>query len=191
MGLQEKTTRERLRKNELKKLVLATVAFSGVLAVALVAPNVLGAMAKLGIIPTRRTGEYVGSTRNRLLRQGLLQKKDGVLRLTEKGERELRALQLREFDPKQKKRRWDHKWRILIFDIPEYRRGLRDRIRRTLEAIGFVQLQRSVWVYPHDCEDLIVLLKADMHVGKDMLYLIVDSIENDRGLREQFGLPLR
>ena len=54
--------------------------------------------------------------------------------------------------------------------------------------IGFVRLQDSVWVYPYDCEDLITLLKADFRVGKDVLYLIVDSIENDKYLRAEFNL---
>ena len=85
-------------------------------------------------------------------------------------------------------KRWDRKWRILIFDIPEYRKGLRDKIRRTLGVIGFVRLQDSVWVYPHDCEDLIAFLKADFRVGKDMLYMIVEELEGDGHLKRHFGL---
>ena len=79
---------------------------------------------------------------------------------------------------------------MLVFDIPEYRRSLREKIRLTLLNIGFVRLQDSVWIYPYDCEDLVNLLKVDFQVGKDLLYLIVDSIENDRNFRKSFGLPL-
>ena len=50
------------------------------------------------------------------------------------------------------------------------------------------RLQDSVWVYPYDCEDIIGLLKTDIGVGKDLLYMIADEIENDRHLRENFGL---
>jgi DNA-binding transcriptional regulator PaaX len=76
----------------------------------------------------------------------------------------------------------------LIFDIPEYRKSTRDRIRETLRIIGFVRLQDSVWAYPYDCEDLITLLKADFKIGKDMLYLVVEAMENDASLRRHFGI---
>ena len=85
-------------------------------------------------------------------------------------------------------RRWDKRWRVIIFDIPERHRATRDRLRTMLRSLGFVQLQASVWVYPHDCEDLIALLKADFHAGDDMLYMIVDTIERDSWLRKHFGL---
>src|SRR3989344_5740250 len=70
------------------------------------------------------------------------------------------------------------------------RKGLRDKIRNTLLSMGFLKLQNSAWIYPYDCEDLINLLKADFKVGKDLLYLIVDSIENDKSFRKSFALPL-
>lgn len=54
--------------------------------------------------------------------------------------------------------------------------------------IGFIRLQDSVWIYPYDCEDLLTLLKADLKVGKDLLYMIVDSLEGDAKIRLFFGL---
>ena len=72
--------------------------------------------------------------------------------------------------------------------MPEKRKGLRDKIRLTLNSIGFVKLQDSVWVYPYPCEDLIVLLKADFKIGKDLLYIIADSVENDSELQKLFNL---
>jgi len=76
----------------------------------------------------------------------------------------------------------------LIFDIPEYRRSLREKMRRTLTVIGFKRLQDSVWIYPYDCEDLITLLKADFRIGRDVLYMIVDQLEGDQRLCKEFGL---
>src|SRR3989339_239988 len=108
----------------------------------------------------------------------------------------LQALKLLGWKPHRRQREyklphpkcWDKKWRVLIFDIPEKRKYLREKIRNTLGAIGFSQLQKSVWVYPYDCEDLIALLKADFKVGKDVLYVIADKIEYDAPLRAKFGL---
>ena len=61
-------------------------------------------------------------------------------------------------------------------------------MRRTIESVGFVKLQQSVWVYPYDCEDFITLMKADFKIGKDVLYVIADKIEYDRPLKEMFEL---
>ncbi len=187
MGKMEDESKKRTRKNDIKRLVLGTVAAAGLISIALVAPNVIGALGKLGFLPSRRQREYVNASRARLLKQGLIKYEKGFVRLTEKGGGALRALELQNYAQK-RPRRWDRKWRVLIFDIPEYRKGLRDKVRRTLETIGFTRLQNSVWVYPYDCEDFVTLLKADFRIGKDLLYLIVDSIEGDRNLRESFQL---
>lgn len=178
----------RTRRKNLKRYILGAVAIAGVITVAAVAPNVLGAMAKVGILPSRRQREYIALSRDRLIKQGLLiRNENGLLRLTRKGEAALRKLTLHEYAFK-RPRRWDGKWRLLIFDIPEYRKSTRDAIRRTLISLGFARLQDSVWVYPYDCEDLIILLKADFKIGKDVLYIIADAIENDRTLKKYFEL---
>lgn len=187
MGIMEKESLRRTRRNELKKIILDTVKLAGIVSVFVVAPNVVGAMAKLGIIRSPRQKDIVTRSCDRLVKSGLLKWESHKLRLTAKGELVLRTLEAREY-AMQKPRRWDRKWRVLIFDIPEYRKVTRNRIRNTLQDIGFVHLQHSVWIYPYDCEDLITLLKADFHVGRDMLYMIVDSLEGDAPIKKHFGL---
>jgi phenylacetic acid degradation operon negative regulatory protein len=49
-------------------------------------------------------------------------------------------------------RRWDGKWRVFSFDLPEIRRKERLSLWRQLRAAKFGFLQRSVWVWPHDVE---------------------------------------
>lgn len=186
MGNLEQTSRKRTRKNQLRKIILQSVKVAGLLSVAFVVPNVIGAMAKMGLTPSPRQGDIVLRASDRLVHNGLLIWRGQRLRVTPRGERLLRELELRQLT--RKKRRWDNKWRVLVFDIPEKRKGLRQKIRNTLREIGFVRLQDSVWVYPHDCEDLIALLKADFCVGDDMLYMIVDMIERDSKLKKHFKL---
>jgi DNA-binding transcriptional regulator PaaX len=187
MGKLENESRKRTKRNQLRKIILETVKAAGFISMALVIPNVLGAMYKMGMIASPRQKDVVNSASKRLVSAGLLEWCDSKLRLTRKGEQTLRALTLSEYSQRLV-RKWDEKWRVLIFDIPESRKGLRLKIRRTLHAIGFVRLQDSVWVYPYDCEDLIALLKADFHVGDDMLYMIVDMIERDSKLRSHFWI---
>ncbi|MEK7106946.1 MAG: hypothetical protein AAB899_02055 [Patescibacteria group bacterium] len=85
--------------------------------------------------------------------------------------------------------RWDGKWRIVIFDIWERRRNARDKLRILLKRNGFVKIQHSVWVYPYECEELFVFLRTNLSLGKGILYIVAEEIENDRNLRKAFGLP--
>ncbi len=185
MGDIETRGRQRKKRRDLKRIILQTTAVAGVLAVAVVAPNVLTALHKLGFMPTPFDGSNIARARKHLVRKGLLAYEGAHLRLTKKGEAFMRTRMLSAPLAHQK---WDGRWRILIFDIPEYRKGLREKIRRSLVAIGFERLQDSVWAYPYDCEDFITLLKADFKVGKDMLYMVVDELEYDMHLKQRFGL---
>lgn len=42
--------------------------------------------------------------------------------------------------------KWDGKWRIVIFDIPENKRKLRNILRSKLREWEFIPWQKSVWV---------------------------------------------
>jgi len=187
MGKMEEESRKRAKKNQLRKIILETLKGVGFVSMALFLPNVLGAMLKMGLIPSPRQNDVVDRASKRLIKSGFLEWKNSRLRLTSMGEKELRMLTLKEY-LHDTKRKWDKKWRVLIFDIPERRSNVRQQIRNTLRALGFVRLQDSVWVYPYDCEDLITLLKADFRIGDAMLYMIVDTIERDGALRKHFGI---
>jgi CRISPR-associated endonuclease Cas2 len=185
MGKLEKENRKRIRRNTIKKIILASVATAGVLSVALVAPNIFIGLKKLGFTPKRLNTKR---SRDSLVKGGFLYYEGSNLRLTKKGENELYKLEQNNFVIK-KPRKWDKKWRVLIFDIPENKRWIRQKIRMTLRSIGFLKLQNSVWVYPYDCEDYINLIKSDLKVGRSVLYMIVDSIEYDNNIKKHFKLP--
>jgi len=188
MGKLEESRSRKVRKGELQRLILETVKLAGILSIGLVAPNVIKAMNKLGIISNKRQNEIVSSSASKLAKKGLLKFNGKYYELTDEGGMKLRQLELQGYKLIRPKK-WDGKWRVVIFDIPEKKRKVRDRIRNLFTSAGLYRLQDSVWVYPYDCEDIIGLLKTDFGVGKDVLYLIVDEIENDRHLREEFMLP--
>lgn len=187
MAKLETDFKRRKKRADIQKLVLTTVAVTGIVGVGLIAPGVLGALGKLGLKPKGRQLDIIRTSRNRLVERGFLIWEGNRLRLTPKGQQKLRVFELQDYKIA-KPKRWDKRWRALIFDIPERRKGLRDKVRRTLLAVGFVRLQDSVWVYPYPCEDLVTLLKADFKIGKDMLYMIVDTLEHDQYMRQQFDL---
>lgn len=47
--------------------------------------------------------------------------------------------------------KWDGKWRMVIFDIPEKRRAARDLLRSKLKAWSFIRWQQSVWASKKNC----------------------------------------
>ena len=168
MGTIEESGRKRKRRRDLKRAILTVIKLSALAGVVVMAPNLPMALYKMGLLPKGSSDpSVIGRTRKRLTDQGLLTWNKGFLRLTPKGVGATALLESRYSITKPK--RWDGRWRVLIFDVPEYRKSLRDKIRRTVMGIGFVRLQDSVWVYPYDCEDLIVLLKADFKIGRDVL----------------------
>ncbi|TAK57074.1 hypothetical protein EPO17_02940 [Patescibacteria group bacterium] len=177
----------RLRKGQLQEIILNSVKIAGFLSIALLAPNALSTFKKLGITANPRQKEIIANTRKSLVRDGLLIYTDGKLTLTEKGRNKLEKI-TQQNNIIQKPKKWDGKWRVLIFDIPNKRKGLRDKVRHSLIDVGFCKIQQSVWVYPYPCDDFITLLKADFKVGKDLLYMVVESIEYDQTLRSCFNL---
>ena len=74
-----------------------------------------------------------------------------VYRLTDKGL--LKALGGRNLEERWN-RGWDGKWRIVVFDLPEKKRGLRNELRRQLRRAHFGCLQGSVWIGPDSMEEI-------------------------------------
>lgn len=175
----------------IEKIILGTILTVGVMGVALMAPNALQMFKMFGIDKKKYPKDYINRAIGRLKNKGYIKfektPKGTFVRLTKKGKEKLKEYQDKKIALK-KPRRWDKKWRVVIFDIRENKRNLRDKIRRELVSIGFVRLQNSVWVFPYECEELLIMLKSNFKLEKEVLYLRVDSIENDRWLTKFFNL---
>ncbi|HEY4512417.1 MAG TPA: CRISPR-associated endonuclease Cas2 [Candidatus Paceibacterota bacterium] len=186
-----KKIRKKQFASNLQKTILGIIGASGILAVGLIAPGVFKAMKYSGLDKKLFRKKFVlNRSIDRLLAKGFLEfqekNRGKFLILTNKGKSYLNTMMNSKDMLKQK--RWDKKWRLVIFDIKEYKRHSRDKLRATLISIGFYRLQNSVWIYPYDCEDLIKLVKADLEIGKEILYVIADHVEYDVSIREYFGL---
>jgi len=192
MGKLEKELKIRVKRENIKKAILSGIAVAGLLSVALLAPNALQALKFFGIKPKNKWQKYnINHSIKRLKDQELIcfetTNRGTFVRLTQTGEDRLRSFELSDYKL-EKPKKCDGRWRMLIFDIKEERKAIRDKIRFTLNRIGFLRLQDSVWVYPYDCEDLVTLMKADFKIGRDLLYLIVYTIEGDTKIKNYFKL---
>ena len=192
MGIVEKEAWKKRQYTHIQQALLATVALSGVVLIAATAPNLPAALAHLPSIKRAQKRYQYKTAFSRLAAQGYIEfeKRDGksYARITDTG-RKMFAFEREKMKLKnEKKKRWNKRWRVVIFDIPERRRQTRDRLRQIMQDAGFVRLQDSVWVFPHDCEDFMTLLKSELKIGSAVLYMVVEHIENDKHLKAHFGL---
>lgn len=88
-----------------------------------------------------------------------------------------------------KPKKWDKKWRIVIFDIAQLKKMQRNAFREKIKELGFHSLQKSVLACPYECKDEIGLLRDFFGLGKNEIRLITaENIEDDSHLRVQCGL---
>ena len=129
---------------------------------------------------------------HRALRAGWVEKleKDGevYLRLTVSGHERLISLS------GLTQQNWDGIWRIVVFDVPEKSRGVRNLLRSNLITLGYVPWQKSVWISPlphekevtkflkeNNLEENVVVLKSNELLVTDPNEFI--EIINFRGLK--------
>ena len=106
--------------------------------------------------------------------------------LSEKGK--LKALTYHFNKIKIEEKVWDKKWRIVSFDVPEKFKSGRNALRNKLKELGFYELQKSVFVFPYECKNEIDFIIEYFRVRKYVRYGVLDYIDNDLHLRNNFRL---
>ncbi len=107
--------------------------------------------------------------------------------LTDKGKEKALIYNLDEMVIK-KPKQWDGKWRIVLFDIPEKMRKIRDAFRHHLNQLEFYEFQKSVFVHPFDCRDEIDYLIEFYNARKFIRFIIAESLDNELHLKTHFKL---
>lgn len=76
----------------------------------------------------------------------------------------------------EKSKKWDKNWYIVVFDIPEDKRRIRNILRKKLKALGFGMLQASVWISPYpylgDVEEIVKFY----HLKPYVLYAVSKKV---------------
>lgn len=188
----ESQARTKRKRVQVEQIVLTSLTVVGILSFAALAPNAARLLKHVDVAWAHKRDPRlrVRETVHRLRKKGLLTWNTGKdrLELTARGRAEASRIKTG-FIEIPKPRTWDGRWRMVIFDIREERRGLRIRVRYLLKRLGFFRLQDSVWVHPYDCEEIVTLLKHDFKIGRELLYIIADAVEYDLPLRKHFKLP--
>lgn len=104
--------------------------------------------------------------------------KEKYIELTPRGKIKLASQTLKDMKIDCAKK-WDHKWRIVIFDIPETKKDRREAFRRKLENLGFYQFQKSVFVFPFECCKEIDLVSRNLFIEQYVKYIMADFFQDD------------
>ena len=110
-----------------------------------------------------------------------------TLALTNHGEQKALTYQIDEIKiPAMKK--WDNKWRIILFDIPEHRKKARDALSRVLKNIGFFTFQKSVFIHPFDCKNEIDFIVEFFNIRPFVRFITATEVDNELHLKNHFNL---
>ncbi len=172
--------------------ILGLLALGGVLTVALVAPNVLGAYGKLSRHREFYSKKEFNNVKKYLKHKGyirlLAKGKDGFkIEITEKGLKSFLGSALNNLSVK-KLNKWDGWWWIVIFDIPEKISWARDGFREKLRMFGFYKLQHSVFVCPYPCEKELGFLIGAFMVAPYIHVIKTRYLSASNELKEHFGI---
>ena len=91
-----------------------------------------------------------------------------------------------------KPKRWDQKWRVVFFDIPEKLRRKRNLFRDNLKALGFMEVQRSAFCHPYPCGEEIAALVNNYKLRACVEYIVAEELSNKNYYLKKFNLyPVR
>lgn len=187
----------RIKAKSLAHALLAIAAIGGVALVAIMAPNafqILGQRHRKTDWWTRREYERrrIREALERLHQRRLVayeeRGKETYLKVTIGGQNYLKKFEFDTIKPA-KPEHWDGKWRIVIFDVPEKKSKQRNDFRNKIRDFGFYQLQKSVWIYPHDCHDEVDFVTRFLETSPYVIYFETNDLMDKEGLaRKTFGL---
>lgn len=125
---------------------------------------------------------------NNLKQRGIV-KSDGkgIFTLTPMGRNWARQSVSRYFPLYQRK--WDRKWRVIIFDIPQELHNVRTKFRKKLQSFGFYMLQKSVFVFPYNCEGDLGDIAQELKISDYIDIIVAENIGfKEKELREYYNL---
>ena len=114
---------------------------------------------------------------------------DGMVSLTLNKEGKKRVLKYNLDNLKIKKpAKWDSIWRIVIFDIPEYLKQGRNALASKLKQLGFYPLQKSVFIYPYDCQNEVDFITEIFDLRPYVRFILAKKTDIDLDLKNKFNL---
>ena len=170
-----------------KKLLIWILASGGIVVLSLLAPQ----------LPYQLLKSYLRHKSNLQKRLDDLEKRgwikvekqgnEVIVKLVKKGKLQIQKYQIDDLKI-EKPEKWDGKWRIVIFDIPDKKKLAREVLRNKLNELGFRSLQKSVFVLPYPCKKEIEVIKSVYEIWPYVNFITADEIDNQKKLINKFNL---
>ncbi len=171
--------------------LIRLVAIGSITAVALLAPNALQLLDKplqnyFKKLDARARQREMKRILSYMKRSGLVTENyEHGLRISKKALKRLKHADLETITIKNQPK-WDKRWRVIFYDIPEKQKNSRNQLAFKLRSLDCQQLQRSVWVHPFPCEDEINAVAIAYGVETFITYLETTHINNEKALIKRF-----
>lgn len=188
----------KFKKGEIGKIILAVLGIGIVLGGSVfITPNfpiVLGGLLKLieearGIkIPRLKMRRALEKLEKRKIISLEKKGKEVYVKVLDKWNSEMIKYSIESILALKKKKKWSQKWFMVVFDIPEEEKNKREFLRGFLKQVGFFPYQKSIYVYPYECEKEVELMKKIVEGGKYIRYIIAEKIEEEKKLKRVFAL---
>jgi len=186
------------KKYDTSRIILKGLLWGGAIAVASLNPFFLNRIvpqlvrhAKYKLDKKRRNKAFQQSfyyLKNKGLIDFDYQGKQVYISLTKEGRKKAKRYNVDNLKIK-KPKKWDRKWRILIFDIQDKHKVKREALRGKLKELGFYKLQKSVWLCPYDFEKEVGILRNFFGFGyREMRIVIASEIEMDGEVKSFFNI---
>ena len=190
MGEVKKRKLGKYRRGELAKRILFGLAVGGIIVSAFALPNIVQVLQIFGVGSGSERQRMIRAL-NRLKESKLISivNKEGreTIELTRDGEKKIRELDLENLEIP-KKLKWDGDWHMVAFDIPEKRKKARTAFQLELRFLGFVEYQKSLYVYPFECQDEIDYVSEIYDVRRYVRYFKVLGLSDEYFLIKRFKL---
>lgn len=141
-------------------------------------------------IDRRRIYDAVKRLNNKRLIELVEKNNELYIKITDNGKKLTRSFDYDNLELPQSKK-WDKKWRLVVFDIPNKKKKERRAFSKKLKVIGFYPIQESVFIYPYDCCDEVDFICEFLSINRFVNYCLVESLYKREGdLRQFFNLKL-
>jgi DNA-binding transcriptional regulator PaaX len=179
-------------KSEIAKDFFYCLTVAGAVSIAMTSPyfgvNLIRGIKRLEKYKKRNVIDTFKRLKNRGCLKVKIVKNQIYISLTSEGKKLANWMQIDNLKIK-KPKKWDGKWRLVIFDISQLKKFYREALRGKLKELAFYPLQKSVWIYPFDCRDEIELLRDFFGLSEKEIRLIVClDIGGDSWLKKLFNI---
>jgi len=182
---------KKFSKTTIAKSILATIGFAGLITIIAIAPNSLQMLELFGLGKKRYNSRTVYKTLKRLEKQRIVEIREkgdkATITITEKGKKRLLKYNIDDIKIKIPKK-WDKKWRIVSFDIPERQKNAREALRRKLKELDFFPLQKSLFIFPYSCKNEIDFIAEIFQIENCVIFLETSNINSEYKPKKYFGL---